>query len=68
MTLKKHVSLNINVRGSSPRRPSPSTRGASSLKAKERVANLGLGQSPFPVPTPVVNALRLYASRRTTSQ
>ena len=65
MTLKKHVSLNINVRGVEPSPTLAINERCKLLEGQgERVANLGLGQSPFPVPTPVVNALRLYASEK----
>jgi len=30
----------------------------------KKIYNFGLGQSPFPVPTPVVNALKLYAHEK----
>ena len=65
MTLRKHVSLNINVRGVEPSPTLAINDRCKLLESQgERVANLGLGQSPFPVPTPVVNALRLYASEK----
>ena len=65
MTLRKHVSLNINVRGVEPSATLAINERCKLLESQgERVANLGLGQSPFPVPTPVVNALRLYASEK----
>jgi aspartate aminotransferase len=65
MTLRKHVSLNINVRGVEPSATLAINERCKLLKSQgECVANLGLGQSPFPVPTPVVNALRLYASEK----
>ena len=65
MSAQKPVSLNLNVRGLGQ---SPT------LAIKERcrtlthggnnVYDFGLGQSPFPVPTPVVEALRLAASEK----
>ncbi|MDF0591650.1 pyridoxal phosphate-dependent aminotransferase [Candidatus Methanocrinis natronophilus] len=65
MNLKKHVSLNINVRGVEPSATLAINERCKLLESQgERVKNLGLGQSPFPVPTPVVNALRLYASEK----
>ncbi len=65
MTLRKHVSLNINVRGVEPSATLAINERCKILKSQGQcVANLGLGQSPFPVPTPVVNALRLYASEK----
>jgi len=65
MTLHKHVSLNINVRGVEPSATLAINERCKILQSRgECVYNLGLGQSPFPVPTPVVNALRLYASEK----
>jgi len=61
----KHVSLNLNVRGL----PVSATLGINERCAAlrhhgRRIYRLGLGQSPFPVPTPVVKALKLYASEK----
>lgn len=62
---KKHLYLNPNVAGL---KESPTLR--INQHCKELAANgkkiykLGLGQSPFPVPEPVVNALRLYAPQK----
>ncbi len=65
MTLHKHVSLNINVRGVEPSATLAINERCKLLQSQgQSVYNLGLGQSPFPVPTPVVNALRLYASEK----
>ena len=65
MNLRKHVSLNINVRGVEPSATLAINERCKLLESQGvRVRNLGLGQSPFPVPTPVVNALRLYASEK----
>ena len=65
MTLRKHVSLNINVRGVEPSATLAINERCKILKSQGQcLYNLGLGQSPFPVPTPVVNALRLYASEK----
>jgi len=65
MTLRKHVSLNINVRGVEPSATLAINERCKILQSQGQcVANLGLGQSPFPVPTPVVNALRLYAHEK----
>lgn len=54
-----HAHLNLRVRGM----PSSATvasneRSNALLQAGRRVFKLGLGQSPFPVPEPVVQALR----------
>jgi len=35
----------------------------STVKEK-KIYNFGLGQSPFPVPTPVVDTLKLYAHEK----
>ncbi len=59
------VNLNLNVRGLSP-----SATLAINEKSNERLQNcqnvykLGLGQSPFPVPGEVVNALKTYAHKK----
>lgn len=62
---KKHLYLNPNVIGL---KESPTLRinqHCKELAAKGRhIYKLGLGQSPFPVPDPVVNALRLYAPQK----
>lgn len=62
---KKHLYLNPNVRGL---KESPTLRinqHCKELAAKgKHIYKLGLGQSPFPVPEPVVNALRLYAPQK----
>ena len=34
------------------------------ISAGQKIYNLGLGQSPFPVPDSVVNALRLNAAQK----
>lgn len=61
----RHVSLNLNVRG---------LKQSATVSIKEKVRQLrragrtvhdfGLGQSPFPVPGPVVEALRLAAGEK----
>ncbi len=59
------VQLSLNIRGM---RPSPTVaineRCDQLRREGQTVFKLGLGQSPFPVPTPVVDALRLNASRK----
>jgi len=65
MNLNKHVSLNINVRGSGQSATLAINDRCKSLQAEgKKIYNFGLGQSPFPVPTPVVNALKLYAHEK----
>lgn len=62
---KKHLYLNPNVVGL---KESPTLRINQHCKelaaAGRHIYKLGLGQSPFPVPEPVVNALRLYAPQK----
>lgn len=62
---KKHLYLNPNVIGI---RESPTLRINQHCKelaaTGKHIYKLGLGQSPFPVPEPVVNALRLYAPQK----
>lgn len=62
---KKHLYLNPNVAGL---KESPTLRinqVCKELAAQgKHIYKLGLGQSPFPVPEPVVNALRLYAPQK----
>ena len=62
---KKHLYLNPNVIGI---RESPTLRinqRCRELAAEgKHIHKLGLGQSPFPVPDSVVNALRLYAPQK----
>ncbi len=57
-----HVHLNLNIRGM---KPSPTVaineRSNELRKQGRRVYKLGLGQSPFPVPVSVVDALRFNA-------
>jgi aspartate aminotransferase len=64
-TEKKHLFLNPNVIGL---KESPTLRinqHCKELAAKgKHIYKLGLGQSPFPVPDSVVNALRLYAPQK----
>lgn len=62
---EKHLYLNPNVIGL---KESPTLRinqHCKELAAKgKHIYKLGLGQSPFPVPESVVNALRLYAPQK----
>lgn len=65
MDLCKHVSLNINVRGVKPSATLAINERCKRLKSEgHEVYNMGLGQSPFPVPTPVVDALKSYAQEK----
>jgi len=65
MNLCKHVSLNINVRGVEPSATLAINERCKILQDQgQNVYNMGLGQSPFPVPTPVVDALKLHAHEK----
>lgn len=65
MTLQKHVSLNINVRGLGESPTLAINERVKLLQSQgKKVYNFGLGQSPFPVPGPVVEALRLHAHEK----
>ena len=59
------VHLNLNVRGlSSSASLGVNERSAALIRDGRAIVKLGLGQSPFPVPEPVVEALRQNACRR----
>ncbi len=65
MTLQKRVSLNINVRGLGESPTLAINERVKLLQSQgKKVYNFGLGQSPFPVPAPVVEALRLHAHEK----
>jgi aspartate aminotransferase len=65
MTLQKHVSLNINIRGLGESPTLAINERVKLLQSNgKKVYNFGLGQSPFPVPAPVVKALRLHAHEK----
>lgn len=65
MVERRHVSLNMRVRGLEQ---SPTLGIMDEVRKRraegKRVINLGLGQSPFPVPPNVVDSLRLNASKK----
>ncbi len=65
MNINKRVSLDIHIRDVSM---SPTMhindRCKRIQKDGKKIYNFGLGQSPFPVPTPVVDALKLYAHEK----
>jgi len=57
--------LNLNVRGLGlSATVAINELSLQMIRAGHNVARLGLGQSPFPVPPPVVEALRSNASRK----
>ena len=59
------VHLNLNVRGAAPSATLQVNEMCDTLEREGReVFRLGLGQSPFPVPEPVVQALRDNAGRK----
>jgi aspartate aminotransferase len=59
------VQLNLNVRGLSPSATVAINELSNRLRAEGRVIyKMGLGQSPFPVPEPVVEALRFHAHEK----
>ncbi|MBN1334839.1 MAG: aminotransferase class I/II-fold pyridoxal phosphate-dependent enzyme [Deltaproteobacteria bacterium] len=61
----EHVSLNLNVRGMHPSATVAINEHANALIRQGRpVRKLGLGQSPFPVPSCVVDALKLHAHEK----
>jgi len=59
------VQLNLQVRGLPPSATVAINARSNELRAQGRwIAKLGLGQSPFPVPEPVVQALRDHADEK----
>jgi aspartate aminotransferase len=61
----KNISLNMNVRGLKPSATlAINERSNAILREGRKVYKLGLGQSPFPVPEIVVNALRHHAHEK----
>ena len=59
------VHLNLNVRGLSPSATLAINEKSNQLRQQgRRVFKLGLGQSPFPVPLPVVEALKANAFQK----
>lgn len=59
------VNLNLRVRGMGPSATVAINERSDELRAEGReVFKLGLGQSPFPVPPPVVEALRQNAGQK----
>ncbi len=65
MPLRKRVSLNINVRGLGESPTLAINERVKLLQQQDKkIYNFGLGQSPFPVPSPVVEALRLHAHEK----
>ena len=60
-----NINLNLNVRGLSTSATLKINENSNQLiKAGKKVYKLGLGQSPFPVPSPVVESLRDNAHQK----
>ena len=60
-----NVQLNLNVRGlAQSATVAINARSHRLIAEGQRVFKLGLGQSPFPVPVPVVEALRTHAEEK----
>jgi len=65
MKTQQHINLNLNVRGMSPSATLEiNEKSLELLKRGVPVFRLGLGQSPFPVPERIVQALRDNAHRK----
>ncbi|MEJ2582781.1 MAG: aminotransferase class I/II-fold pyridoxal phosphate-dependent enzyme, partial [Acidobacteriota bacterium] len=65
MNTAKHVSLNLNLRGMGQSATLAINEQSRLLREQGRtVFAMGLGQSPFPVPDSVVEALRLAAAEK----
>lgn len=62
---QNHINLNLNVRGLSPSATLAINEKSNILISNgKKIYKLGLGQSPFPVPQTVVEALRENASQK----
>lgn len=65
MNVRKHVSLNLNVRGLNHSATLAINDLSNELRSNGKaIYRVGLGQSPFPVPVPVVDALKLHAHEK----
>jgi len=65
MKKAKHVSLNLNVRGMGQSATLAIKEKCRALRRQgQNIYDFGLGQSPFPVPGPMVEALRLAAPEK----
>ena len=63
--MANQVSLNLNVRGMSVSATLDIKEKCRKLQKEGRqVFDFGLGQSPFPVPKPMIEALRLSAPEK----
>ena len=62
---KKHISLNLNIRGINPSPTLVINELSKKLNGNGRtIYRMGLGQSPFPVPAPVVESLKMHAHEK----
>ncbi|HEX9654481.1 MAG TPA: hypothetical protein VGA99_12285, partial [bacterium] len=58
-------SVNLNVRGLEPSATlAINERSAELIRQGQKIFRMGLGQSPFPVPRPVVEALKENAHQK----
>ncbi len=65
MNIQKHVSLNLNLRGLGESATLALNERCRDMKRSGiEVLNLGIGESPFPVPNFIVKALKLHATER----
>lgn len=61
----KHISLNLNIRGISQSPTLMINELSKKLNKNGKfIYRMGLGQSPFPVPAPVVESLKLHAHEK----
>lgn len=62
---KKHISLNLNIRGVNESPTLAINELSKKLSSRGKtIYRMGLGQSPFPVPTPVVESLKMHAHEK----
>jgi aspartate aminotransferase len=65
MEIQKHVSLNLDIRGLGVSATLGINERVRKLRSQgKNIFNFGLGQSPFPVPQPVVEALKNSAHEK----
>lgn len=65
MNANNNISINLNIRGIAQSPTLAINELSKQLQSKGKtIYSMGLGQSPFPVPVPVVDALKLYASEK----
>lgn len=65
MKNKRNISLNLNIRGVNQSPTLAVNELSKKLNANgKKVFPMGLGQSPFPVPAPIVEALKMHAHEK----